>query len=1604
MNTQKKLLLLFFGLLLTFLLPNYAWATLSTDIPSGAKTHSGTRVNICYKKADGKFVTMNISTGRLKSQRLHDGDEYLVSGKCGTVTPTLQCPSDKIYNKTSNSCVTPATGNVDAPTILDNNGALLDFSPDSGTYPTLLSGTDKAVGAVYEYKNVVTIAGVQVDALVKIDKAVNAAVDTIDDPAPNGGNSYTVSSGNAVPDKSVFGPRVKATAANGYVDFLIVFQDTSGNPITLNNVYNNSIDIDGPEFVEYGGFVSYALASTTDLTAAVGSDGIKRKFTGKGNYNGLILNDIGRVQTKFNSMSTLVISMGATSVTSSNALANIDGRASYGRQYGSIFVQHNIPTPVEQTPPTVNSQITSNTKPPITGGKGSSTTVSIIVKDSTGVTKASGNATVSGTTWTFTPATALLAGVYDVVATGSNGLVDQTDDELTILLTCTLPNVINAAGTACEPKAVCDPNEELDESTNTCVTPTSLRPSVDLGQTATDYAVPVLTGSVFGTSTSLTITAKHSTTNTIYPVGTATKTASNGWTVTGTTKLPAGTYDVIATGDTGLVDNTTGELVVSTSVIPTVDNKTTTDKVAVPLTGTAGTSSTLIITVKNSSNTVVATSSTITPVSNNWTYTPPVLPAGTYNVVATGDAAHGSLVDTTSGELVVLASIIPTVDNKTTIDTVAVPLTGTVGTSTSLQIQVKNASNAIVDSGTATIIGTGWSFLPKVLPAGTYNVMATGDAAHGSLVDTTSGELVISASVIPTVDKKTTTEKVAVPLTGSIGSSASLIITVKDSTGITKATGTATLSGTTWTYTPIVLPAGTYEVIATGDAAHGSLIDDTKDELVVTAITPPTVESQTTFDTTPVIKGTVGALALETGEAFTVSVNGKTYTKGIDANLVVSGTGWTLTILAGNEIPGKATPYDVVATRGTAPDAKTGTGQLTITPCALPKVVNAAKTACIDPVPTVVKQTINSNTAVAPVITGTVGEVALGSTETFSVTIKTTTPQVYAHATPETELKVTGTNWTLTVPSNKAISAGTYDVDAARNTSAKDATSGELVINLVCNTDETNVNGVCAPKAYSPTVETLITDDTTPVITGTVGTSVLAAGETFTVTVNGVLYPHPTVTGLEWSVQIPIENALNVGAYPVEATRGDLTGKGTVTITQCASPKVVNATTGDCSDLSHVPTVEKVDGQTVTGLAPVSTNDRTPVITGSVGSQTLGSDTFSITLTNQTSHLAQTFSASSFSGTTWTLNVGSDLALGIYEIDAERTHNNVVKHDATTLEMEVTGNLCCISGVTTQCPTTIAIPNYTGECSIPVCPNTDAAGNCTSPHPDPKKEETLPSQPTSKVEEAIKPPADLGYCDDGGKRSYGESMSGITIKRARIANAETIGGTFESNALVGMHVMYGTLTAGSYEDNDHSCEQGYCVNKTITGATLTGAFVDIANDYVNAAGAVIDNSNRGIALTGGVTNPTSFRKDGVTPINATITNGMITAGTDGAGNPVRGSITNGLFADPITHVSSVLTKGRRTQGTLTNATISGATITTVNGVSVVGCDRSLDSTHTPCTVGVIVNGTMDSTGVKTFGTVENATLTGATILNSNHCFSSGTVGSKGQLNWKEVVK
>jgi hypothetical protein len=88
-----------------------------------------------------------------------------------------------------------------------------------------------------------------------------------------------------------------------------------------------------------------------------------------------------------------------------------------------------------------------------------------------------------------------------------------------------------------------------------------------------------------------------------------------------------------------------------------------------------------------------------------------------------------------------------------------------------------------------------------------------------------------------------------------------------------------------------------------------------------------------------------------------------------------------------------------------------------------------------------------------------------------------------------------------------------------------------------------------------------------------------------------------------------------------------------------------------------------------------------------------------------------------------------------------------------------------------------------------------------------------------------------------------------------------------------------------------------------------------------------------------------------------------------------------------------LTKGRRVMGTLTGATIKGATTTTGR------IDGSLKT--------VVSGGTIDKfdelTVTSVFGTVVNAEIVDATLTDANHCFSSGTVGARGQLNWKEVI-
>ncbi len=304
-----------------------------------------------------------------------------------------------------------------------------------------MTGVDGAVGAVYKYSNVATISGAQIDAYITITGMTNATLATIDNDAPAG---YVPPSGTTAAD--VFAPEVNTTAAGGHVDFLINFKDPNGNNLTLLNFVNNSIDIDGAgnpgafqEFVEYGGFDSYTLGSPTDLSVSQGViDTDRVRFTGTSLYNGLIVNDVGRVQANFDGVTSFQISMGATASTGG------------ARQYGSLFSSIAFTSSTTTIVPTVNELTTNDDTPLLTGTIGAPTLGSDtfkVVVNGTDYTIANGLNINPDGTWSLQINTSLPSAAYDVravrtVATTGLELPDQTASELVINNAPTLSDTV----------------------------------------------------------------------------------------------------------------------------------------------------------------------------------------------------------------------------------------------------------------------------------------------------------------------------------------------------------------------------------------------------------------------------------------------------------------------------------------------------------------------------------------------------------------------------------------------------------------------------------------------------------------------------------------------------------------------------------------------------------------------------------------------------------------------------------------------------------------------------------------------------------------------------------------------------------------------------------------------------------------------------------------------------------------------------------------------------------------------------------------------------------------------------------------------------------
>jgi hypothetical protein len=629
--------------------------------------------------------------------------------------------------------------------------------------------------------------------------------------------------------------------------------------------------------------------------------------------------------------------------------------------------------------------------------------------------------------------------------------------------------------------------------------------------------------------------------------------------------------------------------------------------------------------------------------------------------------------------------------------------------------------------------------------------------------------------------------------------------------------------------------------------------------------------------------------------------------------------------------------------------------------------VNAAGDQCIDPIPTIKTQTVSTNLTISPTITGTVGEVALGSTETFTVTIPTTPPQIYTKG--DAGLVINGINWTLTVPAAKALSPATYDIVAARNTTATDKTTAELIVNLVCITGETPLNGVCVKTALLPTVVSRQTDDTTPVITGTVGASALDSGESFSVTVDGKPYTQVDgnliVTGTQWQLTIPLANALLTGNHNVIAIRDTLEGTGVVTITECTK-KVNDA--GDCVDFSTVPTV--------TPSATHNMNDPKIVVSGTIGDKELtASDTFNVTITEHDDSSHTLTGALVVTGTTWTFELTSK-ATGTFDVNAVRNSTA----DTTNSELQIGIEVCQLSGSVDK---TIAVTDWDDSQYV--------LGKCDDamdPMPKPPYPEDPERTPAPRDENCT-------AAEGGGKRSLVD-VEQATVKRAKIVNATTIRGTIESKeTLSDTVILYGEKVSGTMDIRHADIVKNVATNVDMTGVTLNNVYVGITGSFDINTGEFTP-ADSSIDVSGGITNEsgTITTASGATHRTGIVIGGLITSGASVAGERIRGRVVEGLYSKKEkTIMTTNLTKGRRVMGTLTGATIKGATTTTAK------IEGSLKT--------VVSGGTIDKfdelTVTSVFGTVVNAEIVDAILTDANHCFSSGTVGARGQLNWKEVI-
>ncbi len=442
----------------------------------------------------------------------------------------------------------------------------------------------------------------------------------------------------------------------------------------------------------------------------------------------------------------------------------------------------------------------------------------------------------------------------------------------------------------------------------------------------TDDAVLVLSG-----------TAEPNSTLNLYDgvtlIGTVTADGAGNWTFT-TAALPQATHAFTATATDGAGNTSASSAAYAVTVdttapaAPTVAPLATSDPTPT-ITGTWDNASgnTFESVVVNGVTYTVGADLTIS--GGTWTLTIPAgnaLADGTYNVVInTRDAAGNAAADATSSELTVDTTppAAPTVATLST--TAPAPtLTGTfdaAGTNV-LQVTVDGVTYTLGVDPALTASGSTWNLnlatAGQTLALGSYSVtVSAADALGNSILDASSSELTITAVPDTTPPAApviaTATDNVGM-FTGAVGTGGVTDDSVLVLTGTAEPNSTvtiyngATLVGTVvadasgnWSLSTPTLPEAQHDftAMATDGAGNTSAASPTYTVTVdTTATATPTVDTLTTPDVAPAISGWFDS---SDTDRMWVTVNGVTYTMGVDAALTTSGNTWTLNLAAAGQ-------------------------------------------------------------------------------------------------------------------------------------------------------------------------------------------------------------------------------------------------------------------------------------------------------------------------------------------------------------------------------------------------------------------------------------------------------------------------------------------------------------------------------------------------------------------------------------------------------------------------------------------------------------------------------------------------------------------------------